>query len=149
MFDNCTNGEGNFDAFLPESGGEGLDEFVFQAELTIKVGGVEQDVEINAAVAKIEKTHGGLSFVVQLFIEVGEYLTGNVKSYVLDFLQVAVIGYAYGNFDYDIVMGHAVVGDDGGGDFLIGDYNHIAFAYGNNGGKTPSDICYPSFLTGA
>ena len=149
LFDDGSDGERNLYAFLPESGGQGFDEFVLQAELVIKAGGVQEDVEVNAAVAEVVKTYRRLPISIQFFIEVCENLTGYFQCYVFHFLQIAVIGHAHGNFDDDIMAGHTVVGDDGGGDFLIRDNDHISFTYGNNGGEAPSDIRYAAFFAGA
>lgn len=149
LLNDGTNREGDFDAFLPESGGQGFDEFVFQAELVIEAGGVQEHVEVDAGLAKVVETDDGLTVSIQFFIEVGEHLTGHFERYIFDFLQVAVIGHTYGNFDDDIVAGHAVVRDDGGGNFLVRNDDHIAIADGNDGGETPGDVGDSAFFAGA
>ncbi len=63
------NREGNFDAFLAETGGQGFDEFVLEAELVIKAGGVQEHVEVDAAFAEVVETDSGLAVVIDFFAE--------------------------------------------------------------------------------
>ena len=63
------NREGNFDAFLAETGGQRFDEFVLEAELVIKAGGVQKHVEVDAAVAEVVETDSGLAVVIDFFAE--------------------------------------------------------------------------------
>ena len=149
LFYDCPNREGDFDAFLTEAGRQGFDEFVLEAELVIKAGGMQEHVEVDAAFAEVVETDRRLAVGINFFAEALQHLMGYFECDVLDLLQIAVIGHAHGDFDDDIVAGHAVVGDDGGGDFLVRNDNHIAFANGNDGGETPGDVGYASFLAGA
>jgi len=63
------NREGNFDAFLAETGGQRFDEFVLEAELVIKAGGVQEHVEVDAAFTEVVETDSGLAVVIDFFAE--------------------------------------------------------------------------------
>ena len=69
LLNDCPNREGDFDAFLAESGGQGFDEFVFEPELVIKAGRMQEYVEVDAAFTKVVETDGRLAVSVQFFIE--------------------------------------------------------------------------------
>ena len=86
LFDDGSDGEWNLYAFLPESGRQGFDEFVFEAELVIKAGGMQEHVEVDAAFAEVVETHRWLAVVINFFAEALQHLMGYFERDILDLL---------------------------------------------------------------
>lgn len=86
LFDDGSDGEWNLYAFLPESGGQGFDEFVLQAELVIKAGGMQEHVEVDAAFAEVVETDRRLAVVINFFAEALQHLMGYFERDILDLL---------------------------------------------------------------
>lgn len=107
---------------------------------------MKHDIEIYAALIESMEVDLGLfgNGIVNFFAD----FLGNLDGYFFDKIQIAVIGHAAGNLDGHIRLRHAVVGDNGAGDFLVW-HDYGVAGGGDDGRKAPGDVRYLSFLAGA
>lgn len=141
-----THGIRNLDVFFTVSFGQFFDEVVLELVLVFKACGVNQYVELDAGFPEGMEKNLGQNLAG--FLGIGHDLTGNLQRDILDFLQVAVVGNADGNFDCDVLLGQVVIRDDGAGNIFVRDYDEVSHD-GLNRGVTPCDVCYESLFAAA